>query len=142
MKQQSLLYGAGGLVLGIFIAWAAATISVNNDYRGMMQMMGMDMSRVQDKSAGHMGMSMNGMQTQLGGKTGDDFDRTFIDMMIAHHEGAVQMAKQAKQYAKHDEIKKMADDIIAAQTKEIATMQTWRKDWGYDTSGSMPMMNH
>lgn len=89
-------------------------------------MMGMSMSRVQDKGTGHMGMSMNGMQSQLQGKTGDDFDKNFIDMMIAHHQGAIQMAGLAKQNAKHDEVKKMAGDIISAQSKEIDMMKEWQ----------------
>ena len=129
MKKESVLYGIIGLLAGLLIAWAVATLSVNNDNRGMMKMMGMDISRVQDKTAGHMGMSMNGMQSQLQSKTGDEFDKDFIDMMIAHHEGAVAMAKLARQSAKHDEIKRMADDIIAAQTKEIGMMEGWRVDW-------------
>lgn len=142
MKKESVLYGIIGLLAGILIAGAVATLSVNNDNRGMMKMMGMDMSRVQDKSAGHMGMSMNGMQSQLQGKTGDEFDKDFIDMMIAHHEGAVAMAKQAQQNAKHDEIKRTADDIIEAQTKEIDMMKMWQVDWGYNNTQQGHMMGH
>src|SRR5687768_12041833 len=130
MKREPILYGIIGLFAGLLIAGTVGTLSVNNDNRWMMKMMGMDMSRIQDKSAGHMGMSMNGMQTQLQGKTGDEFDKNFIDMMIAHHEGAVEMAKRAQQSAMHDEIRRMADDIIKAQTKEIDMMKMWQVDWG------------
>lgn len=142
MKKESILYGVIGLLAGLLIAGATATLSVNNDNRGMMKMMGMDMSRVQDKSAGHMGMSMNGMQSQLQDKTGDEFDKDFIDMMIAHHDGAVAMAKLARHSAKHDEIKHMADDIIAAQTKEIDMMEGWRVDWNYSDTSGRHMMGH
>lgn len=142
MKKESILYGIIGLLGGLLIAGTIATLSINNDNRAMMRMMGMDMSRIQDKSAGYMGMSMNGMQARLQGKTGDEFDKKFIDMMIAHHEGAVGMAKQAQQSAKHDEIKRMADDIIKAQTKEIDTMKMWQVDWGYSNTPQSPIMNH
>lgn len=142
MKKESILYGIIGLLGGLLIAGTIATLSVNNDNRSIMRMMGMDMSRVRDKSAGHMGMSMNGMQAQLQGKVGDEFDKNFIDMMIAHHEGAVDMAKQAQQSAKHDEIKRMADDIIEAQTEEIDTMKMWQAEWGYGNTPQSPMMSH
>ena len=71
------------------------------------------------------------MADGLKGKTGDEFDKAFISQMIEHHEGAVTMAVQARQDARHDEIKAMAEDIISAQTREIAQMKNWQKQWGY-----------
>jgi uncharacterized protein (DUF305 family) len=76
-------------------------------------------------------MSMADMMSELDGKTGDEFDRTFIQAMIAHHQGAIDMANLAKTNAKREEIKKMSDDIISAQTSEIEMMKQWEKDWGY-----------
>lgn len=76
-----------------------------------------------------MSNSMADMTAGLQGKTGDAFDRAFIEEMIVHHEGAVAMAQQALQAAKHDEIKQMAQEIINAQTREISTMRNWLKDW-------------
>mgnify|MGYP003392910183 FL=1 len=73
--------------------------------------------------------AMAGMTAGLDGKTGDEFDRAFIEGMIVHHEGAVAMAQQALQLAKHDEIKEMAQDIISAQTREINTMRGWLQAW-------------
>ena len=111
----------------------------------MMKMMGMNtemMGENSKQSGGHETMSMNDMSAALKDKRGDDFDRDFISMMIAHHEGAVDMADLAKQYAKHDEIKKMADDIISAQTKEISQMQAWQSQWGYSDAASMSGHNH
>lgn len=71
------------------------------------------------------------MADGLKGKTGDEFDKAFISQMIEHHEGAVVMAVQARQDARHDEIKAMAEDIISAQTREINQMKNWQKQWGY-----------
>ena len=79
------------------------------------------------------GMGMNGamdsMMAGLSGKTGDAFDKAFIEEMIMHHEGAVAMAQAALKNAKHPEIKIMANAIISAQTSEINQMKGWLKDW-------------
>jgi uncharacterized protein (DUF305 family) len=76
-----------------------------------------------------MSETMAGMTAGLEGKSGDDFDRAFIEGMIEHHEGAVAMAQQALLSAKHPEIKQIANDIIAAQTREIDTMRGWLRSW-------------
>lgn len=74
--------------------------------------------------------------------TGEDYDKNFIANMIAHHQGAVDMAKLAQKNAKHQELKSMADDIVAAQEKEIADMQSWQKAWGYPSTSAGNMMDH
>lgn len=73
--------------------------------------------------------TMAGMTSELEGKKGDEFDKAFIQGMIVHHEGAVEMAQQALQSAKHAEIKQMAQEIIGAQTREINTMRGWLQAW-------------
>lgn len=84
------------------------------------------------RAGGHLSMSMDDMMEELEGKTGDDFDKAFIEMMIPHHEGAIEMALAAKQSAGHQEIKDMADDIITAQQSEIDMMKGWQREWGYE----------
>lgn len=56
--------------------------------------------------------------------TGAQFDRMFLTMMIAHHEGAVQMARTEIAQGKNPEVKKLAQQIVTSQTTEIATMKT------------------
>ena len=73
--------------------------------------------------------AMAGMVSGLAGKSGDEFDRAFIEEMVVHHEGAVEMAQQALRDAQHPEIKQMANDIISAQTREIGIMRGWLKSW-------------
>lgn len=73
--------------------------------------------------------TMAGMTAGVEGKTGDAFDRAFIEEMIVHHEGAVVMAEQALQLAQHQEIKQMAQEIISAQTREITMMRGWLQAW-------------
>ncbi|MBW4494634.1 MAG: DUF305 domain-containing protein [Oscillatoria princeps RMCB-10] len=56
-------------------------------------------------------------------------DRHFIEMMIPHHQGAVDMAKLGLTRAKHPEIKKLAESIIKDQNREIGQMKAWYKQW-------------
>lgn len=79
----------------------------------------------------HASMSMDDMTAELDGKSGDEFDRAFIEMMIPHHVGAIEMARAAQQSAKHQEIKDMAEAIISAQQSEIDMMRAWQQAWGY-----------
>ena len=58
-----------------------------------------------------------------------EFDIAFLSQMIAHHEAAVTMARQALTAAKKPETKQNAQKVIDAQTKEIAQMTTWLKEW-------------
>ncbi|MGG6296371.1 DUF305 domain-containing protein [Leptolyngbya sp. AN02str] len=69
------------------------------------------------------------------------FDLRFLDAMVLHHEGAVIMAEEALAKSSRDEMKTLANDIIAAQQKEIAQMQQWRQAW-YPDAGAEPIMYH
>lgn len=79
---------------------------------------------------------------QFASLKGEDYDKSFLSNMIAHHQGAVDMAKLAQQNAKHSELKSMADDIVMAQEKEIGDMTDWQKQWGYPSSSADNMMDH
>ena len=67
-----------------------------------------------------------------------EFDQQFIDMMVPHHEGAVEMALIAQARAEHQEIRAMADDIIRSQSAEIGQMKAWRATW-YGSDQTPPM---
>lgn len=82
---------------------------------------------------------MDGMATEEVPNTGTtEFDQLFIDMMVPHHQGAVEMAKIAQERAEHPEIKEMADAIIAGQDEEIIQMKNWRQAW-YGSSDTPAM---
>jgi uncharacterized protein (DUF305 family) len=103
------------------------------------------LSSSQEKTGHNVSMNeMNKMMTDsLKGKTGDAFDEAFIRAMIPHHEGAIDMARVAKENAKHEEIRIMADEIIEAQQAEIDEMNQWLSEWGYlkCTLSGCPLMD-
>lgn len=141
MNKESMLHGIIGLLTGLVIAGFTATAAVYSHGQGTMHMKCMHPHNGTGRN--HMmhddDMSMGDMTTHLKGKTGDDFDKAFLSEMIEHHQGAIDMANLAKQNAKHDEIKNLANDIVAAQTKEINDMQSWQQGWNYGSSDSNHM---
>jgi hypothetical protein len=56
-----------------------------------------------------------------------DPDVAFVQAMIPHHQGAIDMARAALQLGTDEQVKAWANAIIAAQEKEIAEMQDWLK---------------
>jgi len=66
----------------------------------------------------------------------EPFDRMFIDMMIAHHRGAIRMARAELDQGEHRRLRRIARAIVRDQKKEIRTMNDWREEW-YG-SGDMP----
>jgi uncharacterized protein (DUF305 family) len=65
---------------------------------------------------------MSAMKQPLTG----DADRDFVAKMIPHHQGAIDMAKVELEYCKDPQLRKLAQDIIKAQEKEIAIMKQWQ----------------
>ena len=79
-------------------------------------------------SGGHEGMAMPGMMSQadmdkLMAAKGTAFDRMFAQMMIAHHNGAIQMARTEQASGMSPETKKLAGAVVATQTAEVTKLQ-------------------
>lgn len=70
------------------------------------------------------------MHKDMSIKFSGDADIDFFKGMIPHHQGAIDMAKVVLQHGKDPETRKMAQEIIAAQEKEIALMKEWLKKKG------------
>jgi hypothetical protein len=83
-------------------------------------------------------MSMTSMTKALEEKNGEEFDKAFLELMIEHHQGAVDTASEVLQKANHAELKAFAENIIAVQTHEIDTMKTWQQAWGYTGTEAAP----
>jgi uncharacterized protein (DUF305 family) len=62
--------------------------------------------------------------TKLDNASGAAFDKLWLQMMISHHQGAVDMAKTEQAKGQNPDAKKLAGSIITSQTSEIITMKT------------------
>ena len=87
-----------------------------------------------------LGLAACGGQTGHNGHSGDtskkdfnDADVMFAQMMIPHHEQAVEMSELAATRAGDAEVSTIAGEIEAAQDPEITTMTGWLKDWDQPT---------
>lgn len=52
-----------------------------------------------------------------------DADRDFANMMIAHHQGAIDMAQAELRHGRNEQLRRIAQEIVVDQTQEIAAMQ-------------------
>jgi uncharacterized protein (DUF305 family) len=52
-------------------------------------------------------------------------DADFAKAMIAHHQGAIDMAKITIAFGKDPEIRKLAEEVVRAQEGEISLMRSW-----------------
>jgi uncharacterized protein (DUF305 family) len=74
------------------------------------------------------GMSASGMMTDedmnsLMNASGEEFDRMWLQMMITHHQGAIQMAEQVLADSTNPDVTALANAVVAGQTAEIDAMQ-------------------
>ncbi len=72
--------------------------------------------------------------------SGKDFEIEFLNMMIHHHQMALDMAMLVPDRANHQEVKDAAQKIIADQTREIGAMTGWLTQW-YNAAPRHMMMD-
>lgn len=138
---------AGALALGLALPVAA---QMSHDGHGTPQA-----APMMDQSGGHGGHGM--MMGADAGPKGDqgpsskafaaanakmhaamdieysgDPDVDFVKGMIAHHEGAIDMAKILLEHGKDPELRKLSEEIIKAQEAEVAMMRGWLKEKGVE----------
>lgn len=142
--KNNMMIGGAGIVLGILITISGFSLSrafhgydrdgMDDFEKGQYGRKGQMMHRMPggDMMGGEMG-GMNDMMmdmtSRMQGKAGDALDKVFLEDMIVHHQGAVDMAKILKAGTQRPELQKMADDIISVQTKEIDIMKNWQTTW-------------
>ena len=123
MNNTAILFGAIGIAaLGI----AAYTFLPSV---GMGPMAGMDQattdgSNVSASTKAFDGAMTSMMKAMMAAPTGKP-DLDFMQGMIPHHQGAIEMSKVVLQYGKDAEVKTLAENVIKAQEGEIALMKSW-----------------
>lgn len=76
-------------------------------------------ARFQAENAAAMKKMMAGMDVRASG----DVDRDFIETMIPHHQGAIDMAEAELRYGRNEQLRRIAQEIIVDQQQEIAAMR-------------------
>jgi uncharacterized protein (DUF305 family) len=95
---------------------------------GMMDMMGMggmDLESMPEHVQENMRRMMISMPAMHEGMMMEDADVAFACGMIAHHQGAIDMAQVLLEFGDDPEMIELAGEIIAAQVGEIEQMTAW-----------------
>jgi hypothetical protein len=67
--------------------------------------------------------AMNKMMTDMTVKPTGDIDRDFVEMMVPHHQGAVDMALAELKYGHNEQLRRLAQEIVVTQQQEISVMR-------------------
>lgn len=118
----------GALIIGLGVGYMIGGASGDRVNQHRMP----DGSMMMNDHGAHSPMEsmMHDMTASLEGKTGSDFDQEFLTQMIVHHEGAIVMAQMVLEQSSRPELRALAQDIITAQTNEVAMMRNWQQSWG------------
>jgi hypothetical protein len=100
---------AGGVVVAVMFGALAGALAASPDITAFLAE-----NRV----------AMDKMMTGMHIKSSGDVDRDFAAMMIPHHQGAIDMAKAELRYGHNEQLRRLAQQIIVDQQREIAVMQT------------------
>jgi uncharacterized protein (DUF305 family) len=124
MTKLAYILAAQLLVLTCGSAWAQETKA--HDHSTMQRDHGGSSASTEAYKAANAKMH-EGMAIQYSG----DADVDFVRGMIAHHQGAIDMAKVELKHGRDAKLRKLAEQIIEAQQAEIAEMQAWLKANGH-----------
>ncbi|MDP1877535.1 MAG: DUF305 domain-containing protein [Actinomycetota bacterium] len=118
--------GASPEVLELAAAISAAQAPEINQMRAMLERWGVPMTMADH--SGHGGMAMTGMVSdedmdRLQAAQGADFDRLYLELMIAHHEGAIAMTQDPLANGDDPELRTLLEAIVTSQTAEIEKMR-------------------
>ena len=90
---------------------------------------GMDHGDMAEDDMAMTGMMDDQQMQDLESSDGQDFEVMFLDMMSAHHQGAIEAAEQVLDGGENPDVADLADEIIQAQQSEIEQMNTWKEQW-------------
>jgi uncharacterized protein (DUF305 family) len=83
------------------------------------------------------GMLSSAQMLALDAATGDEFERLWLEGMIFHHQGAIDMAQAQQRHQLETGRRPFAldvlvEDIVEEQRNEITKMRGWLEEWGLD----------
>lgn len=111
-------------------------MDMHRTHQGMHDSMHAGQQRTHGMPGGHgamlgqaMPMAPSGADSHLAALTGEEFEVAFMSMMVAHHEGAIEMAEWVLERTQDAEIRAAAEAVIAAQGPEIERMTAWLEEW-------------
>ncbi len=122
MKLVSLF-----IVALLFIGCSSAENHDGHDH-STMNHNSMNANTVDHSQMDHGSMDHSKMESSPGSKDAPQ-ELQFIDTMIAHHKGAIEMAKLADGRTENAILKKFAEGIVNAQDREVTEMMRWRARW-------------
>lgn len=136
MKKETVQAGVVCGIICVAFMWAYMSLFMNMGSVsiaaptkvGMHMMPDGTMMGDETSMMGMQGMMMD-MTARLKGKKGAELEKIFLEDMIVHHQGAVDMSKELLKGTDRPELVQFANDIISLQTQEIEMQKKWLKEW-------------
>src|SRR5258708_34706749 len=66
---------------------------------------------------------MDKMMADMAVKPTGDVDHDFVEMMVPHHQGAIDMARAVLRYGHNEQLRRLAQEIVVTEQQEIAAMR-------------------
>ena len=132
MTNRTLfLTAAAALLCAIPVTAHAEKMIIDHSQMGHSKMAAKSADAAPSATVGIYDKAMTDMHVaMMAVKPTGDADVDFVQGMIPHHQGAIDMAKVQLEKGTDPDIRKLCEGIIAAQEKEIAMMQEWLKKHG------------
>jgi hypothetical protein len=105
---------SAGLTCGLCAALLCATVASGRDA-------GSSQSEAEFMARNDTAMAK--MMRDMAAAPSGDIDRDFVNMMVPHHQGAIDMAVLVLRYGHNEKIRRLAQEIIVDQQQEIAAMR-------------------
>lgn len=133
MKNNVLVIALLALIAGLFLGYTLTPRTMmNTEFAEEMHEEKEEHMEYGEEIIDNDGMMQHAMEEMMlgfRGKTGEEYEKAFLEMMIVHHIGAIEMAEELLEQTDRPELVQMANDIITVQNQEVQMMKGWLSDW-------------